>query len=68
MKLYLAAVTAPDASSVTDQWWFYPALGSAIVAFLVLVVWNKIPSQLKWFAGGIILVLFLLGKISFGGE
>jgi uncharacterized membrane protein YecN with MAPEG domain len=68
MDVFLAADV--DATSIVDQPWFYPAVGSLIVAALVMMVWSRIPTAIRWLAAGIIITLIVLGVVNLpgGGE
>ena len=66
LDLLAVNVDTGDPTSIVDQWWFYPAIGSIIVAVIAMAIWNRIPSALRWLAFGIVATLFILGYIKIG--
>lgn len=66
-RLPTVDVNPPDPGSTFDQLmsqpWFYPAVGSLIVAALVLVLWRQVPTSLKWFVLGILVAALLLAAL-----
>lgn len=66
-RLPTVEVNPPDPGSTLDQLmsqpWFYPALGSLIVAALAMMLWRQVPVSLRWFALGILVAALLLAAL-----
>lgn len=60
-------VSAPDTGTIDQlmaQPWFYPAAGAMLIALLVLMIWGKVPVQLRWLVLGGVVVFFFYNYIS----
>jgi hypothetical protein len=59
-------VPGPDTGLIDrlmEQPWFYPAAAAAIIALVILMVWAKIPVQLRWLVVGGLIVFFFYNYV-----